>query len=160
MYKFKLPVFVLVAMMFFANPIQAAGVGILDFKKVGTSYEYAKRTFKDLDNRALELQQFLINKEQQYKRLDTPVAKKNFEEQTQKELTAKKDALERLQIAKEEEIYKNIITAAKAVANRRQLEMVIDSNAIYVGGVDISDEVIRYLNTQSPSVTPSNAIRR
>ena len=54
-----------------------------------TEYYYAKNVYKELDTKALELQQYLIDKDKQYKAIESPIAKKNFEEKTAKEFKAK-----------------------------------------------------------------------
>ena len=132
----------------FAGQALATNIGYIDFKKVGTSYNYAKTVFKELDNKSLELQQFIIDKDKQYKAIESPIAKKNFEEKTQQEFTTKKEALEKMQIAKEEDIYNRIIAATKVIANQKKLDAVFDHTSLFVGGVDISDDVIKYLNSQ------------
>ena len=127
----------------------ATNIGYIDFKKVGAEYHYAQRVYKDIDNRYLDLQQYSIEVGKQYKTIDSPIAKKNFEEKAEKEFAAKREALEKLQIQKEEDIYNRVITAARAVANERKIEAVFDKNAVFIGGTDITDEVIRRLNAQA-----------
>ena len=56
-----------------------------------------------------------------------------------------------LKITKQDEIYENILNATKAVAKQKGLSMVVDYRVIFVGGVDISDDVIKYLNS-TPNV--------
>ena len=142
---------VCVITIFAANCAMATNIGYIDFKKVGSEYNYAKQIYKEIDTKSLELQQFLIDKDKQYKAIDSPIAKKNFEEKTQKEFNDKREALERLQIAKEEDIYNRVVAATKAIANQRKLEAVFDQNAVFVGGADITADVIRYLNSQPAS---------
>ncbi len=153
MKKIKLAVLALSAMIIFSATAQAA-VGVIDFKKVGASYNYAKVAYKDLDNKSLELQQFMIEKEKQYKAIESPIARKNFEEKTQKEFALKREAYEKMLIAKDEEIYNKIIAATKAVSNTKRLDMVLDQNAVFVGGIDISADVIKYLNGGSTTTAP------
>ncbi len=145
MKKFSIAVLTLV-MATLCAAAQATTIGVIDFKKVGTSYNYAKAAFKEVDNKSMELQQYLIDKDKQYKAIDSPIAKKNFEDKTKAEFEAKRDALEKLQVAKEDEIYNRILAAAKAVANAKKLDAVLDQNAVFIGGMDITDDVIRYLN--------------
>jgi len=133
----------------FTSSAFATNIGYIDFKKVGAEYYYAQRVYKDLDNKYLDLQQYSIEVGKQYKTIDSPIAKKNFEEKTQKEFAAKREALEKLQIQKEEDIYNRVMTAARTIANERKLEAIFDKNAVFVGGADITDEVIRRLNAQA-----------
>ena len=124
-------------------------IGVANYKKIEAEYNYAKQVYKQIDDKILELQQFVIDKDKQFKAIESPIQKKNFEEKTQKEFAAKRDALEKLQIQKEEDIYNRVMTAARTVANERKIEAVFDKNAVFVGGADITDEVIRRLNAQA-----------
>ena len=63
-----------------ANVSLAQGVGYIDYAKIQENYTVAKNAAKELDAKSLELQQYLVDKEKQYKSLDTPLKKKNFEE--------------------------------------------------------------------------------
>ena len=126
----------------------ATSIGYIDFKKVGAEYYYAKNAYKEIDNKYLDLQQYSIEAGKQYKTIESPIAKKNFEEKTQKDFAQKREALENLQMQKEEEIYNRVIEATKVVANEKRLDAVFDKNAVFVGGMDITDDVIRRLNAQ------------
>ena len=73
-----------------------AEVGYLDYQKVLDNYPAAQQAVKDIDAKGLELQQYMLEKEKQYKTLDTPLKKQNFETQTANEFKAKQDALYKL----------------------------------------------------------------
>ena len=83
----------------------AAGVGYIDYVKVQETYPLAQSAIKEIDAKALEIQQFMVDKEKQYKALDTPLKKQNFEEATAKELQIKEEALIKLKNQKEELVY-------------------------------------------------------
>ena len=53
-------------------------------------------------------QKFLMQKEKDYKKIESPINRKNFEEQTQKEYKAKEDAVLKFKVTKEEEVLKII----------------------------------------------------
>ena len=74
MKKFKLGMLLLafIAMTGIAN---AAGVGYIDYTKVIDNYDYAKKAIKEVDAKGLEMQQYLVDKEKEYKSLDTPFKK-------------------------------------------------------------------------------------
>ncbi|MBR6722321.1 OmpH family outer membrane protein [bacterium] len=130
----------------FATGMQAnAEVGYIDYQKVLTSYPAAQQAAKEIDAKGLELQQFMIDKEKQYKALDTPLKKQNFEAQTRQELIAKEDALIKLRQAKESHILNQVQTAAKAVMVTQKLDAVLSNQVIFVGGVDVTDAVIQKL---------------
>ena len=58
---------------------QAQTIGYVNYKNVESNYEFAKSAYKEIDTKYLELQQFLMDKEKQYKNIDSPINKKNFE---------------------------------------------------------------------------------
>jgi len=124
-------------------------VGYTNYKKIEANYNYAKEIYKTLDAKTLEIQQYVMNKDKEYKTLDTPIAKKNFEEKTQKEYQEKADNLIKLKSQKEDEIYTNIMNAIKKVSDQKQLDLVLDYRVIFVGGTDISEDVIKELNSNT-----------
>ena len=125
----------------------ASGVGYINYQKVQNDYPLAQSAIKEIDNKGLELQQFMVDKEKQYKALSTPVQKQNFEEATARELKTKEDALIKLRAEKEELIYNKIQAAAKQVLIEQKLDAIVDYRVIFVGGVDISDLVIQKLKS-------------
>ena len=84
--KIGLVLLALVAMTGIAN---AGGVGYIDYVKVIDNFDYAKKATKEVDAKGLEMQQFLVDKEKEYKALDTPLKKKSFEEKDSQEFKAK-----------------------------------------------------------------------
>lgn len=125
---------------------QASGIGYINYKKVQENYSFAKDAIKEVDAKGLELQQYLVDKEKEFKTLDTPLKKKNFEEKTAKEFKAKQDAYLKLKVEKEEAVYNKINNAAKSVLVDQKLDAVVDYRIIFVGGMDITDLVIQKLN--------------
>ena len=149
MKKFKLAITLLgCGLMFgFAGQAFAGGIGYIDYAKVQEGYPMAQQAIKEVDAKALELQQFMVDKEKQYKSLDTPVKKQNFEEATSRELDAKQNEYARLRTQKEEQVFNNIQAAAKKVLVEQNLDAVVDYRVIFVGGVDITDQVIQKLRS-------------
>ena len=123
-------------------------IGYANYKKIEQNYEYAKKAYKEVDAKVLELQQFVIDKDKEFKNIDSPVRKKSFEEKTQKEYKNKEDAVLALKTKKEDEIFNNIMAATNAVAKTKKIDVVLDYRVIFTGGTDISDDVIQYLNTK------------
>ena len=74
MKNFKLGL-VLLSMIALTGAVNAAGVGYIDYVKVIDNYEFAKRATKEVDAKGLEMQQYLVDKEKEYKSLDTPLKK-------------------------------------------------------------------------------------
>src|SRR5574344_1562444 len=81
----------------------AAGIGFVNYKKVQDNYSYAQEATKQIDAEGLKLQQYLIDKEKQYKALETPIKKQNFEERTTKEFKEKEAAYMQMKMKKEAE---------------------------------------------------------
>ena len=135
----------LVLLMSVNAKAMAEGVGFIDYKKVQDNYAYAQAAAKEIDAKALELQQFVVDKEKQYKALDTPLKKQNFEEKTKKEFEAKQSAYVTFKLKKEEDVYNKIQAAAKQVLIDQKLDAIFDYRVIFVGGLDVTDLVISKL---------------
>ncbi len=149
MKKFKLAALLMAAGLFLSlgSQANAAGIGYIDYQKVQDNFPFAQQAIKEIDAKALEMQQYMVDKEKQYKSLDTPLKKQNFEEQTAKEFKLKQDAYIRLKSQKEEQVYNKIQAATKQVLVEQKLDAVVDYRVIFVGGVDISDIVIQKLKS-------------
>ena len=148
MFKIK---FILTALliMFAANLSANAGtIGYADFQKVINDYSYARNAYKDIDNKLVELQEYAISKDKQYKTIESPIKKKTFEEQIQKEFRAKEERIYNLKTQKEKTIRDNILAACKSVAAAKKLDVILDYGVVYAGGVDVTNDIIQYLNTQ------------
>ena len=124
----------------------ASGVGFINYKKVQDNYQYAVDAAKEVDARALELQQYLVDKEKEFKSLDTPVKKKNFEDKTAADFKQKQDAYLKFKASKEDDVYSKIQDAAKQILIEQKLDAVVDFRVVFVGGMDITDLVIKKLN--------------
>lgn len=125
----------------------SAEVGYLNYQKVLDNYPAAQQAVKEIDAKSLELQQYMVDKEKQYKALDTPLKKQNFEDQTAREFKLKQDSYMRLKADKEEQVYNKIQAATKQVLVEQKLDAIVDYRVIFVGGVDISDLVIQKLKS-------------
>ena len=135
----------LISVMLVGASAFAAGIGYIDYGKVQENFPLAQSAIKEIDAKALEIQQYMVDKEKQYKTLDTPLKKQNFEEVTAKELQAKEEALLKLKNQKEELVYTKIREAANKVLVEQNLEAIVDFRVMFVGGVDVSDAVIQKL---------------
>ena len=140
--KLGLVLLAFVAMTGIAN---AGGVGYIDYVKVLDNYEFAKRATKEVDAKGLEMQQYLVDKEKEYKSLDTPLKKQTFEQKTAQEFKAKEQAYLTLKQKREQEVYTKIKEAAKAVMVEQKLDAIMDQRGVFVGGLDITDMVINKL---------------
>ena len=144
MKKFKLGL-LLVAFLAVTGIANAGGVGYIDYTKVIDNYDYAKKVIKEVDAKGLEMQQYLVDKEKEYKALDTPLKKQSFEQKVAQEFKAKETAYITLKNKREQEVYTKIKEAAKAVMVEQKLDAIMDQRGVFVGGLDISDMVINKL---------------
>ena len=140
--KLGIVVLALAAMTSIAN---ASGIGYIDYATVIDNFEYAKQATKEVDAKGLEMQQFLVDKEKEYKSLDTPLKKQTFEEKVAAEFKTKESAYVTLKNKREQEVFTKIKDAAKAVMVEQKLDAVMDVRGVFVGGVDITDSVIAKL---------------
>ena len=124
----------------------ASGIGFINYKKVQDNYSYAQAAMKDVDARSLALQQFLVDKEKEFKTIDTPIKKQNFEDKTSKEFKAKQDEYLAYKAKKEADVFAKIQDAAKQVLVEQHLDSIIDYRVIFVGGIDVTDLVLQKLN--------------
>lgn len=148
MSKIKLTITALLLMFTASLSANAQTIGYADFQKVITEYTFARNAYKDIDNKLLELQEYAINKDKQYKAIESPIQKKTFEEQIQREFKTKEDKIYTLKEQKEKTIRDNILAASKAVAASKKLDVILDYGVVYAGGVDVTNDIIQYLNTQ------------
>ena len=144
MKNFKMAIVAMV-MLSFVGIANASGVGYIDYVKVIDNYDYAKQVTKEVDAKGLEMQQFLVDKEKEYKSLDTPLKKQSFEEKVAQQFKVKETAYVTLKTKREQEVYTKIKEAAKAVMVEQKLDAVMDIRGVFVGGVDITDSVISKL---------------
>ena len=136
---------ILASIIAFTGMANAAGVGYIDYIKVIDNYDYAKKVTKEVDAKGLEMQQYLVDKEKEYKALDTPLKKQTFEQKTAQEFKAKEQAYISLKQKREHEVYTKIREAAKAVMVEQKLDAIMDQRGVFVGGLDITDMVINKL---------------
>lgn len=131
---------------FSTTAVLADTIGFADFKKIETNYSYAQNLYKQVDEKVAGLQQYLLNKEKEYKQIASPISKKSFEEKTEKEYKAKEETVIKFKKQKEIEVFDNISEAAKIVSANKGVDVVFDYRVILTGGVDLTQDIINYLN--------------
>ena len=136
---------VILAFLTMTGIANAGGVGYIDYVKVIDNYDYAKKVTKEVDAKGLEMQQYLVDKEKEYKSLDTPLKKQTFEQRIAQEFKTKEQAYITLKNKREQEVYTKIREAAKAVMVEQKLDAIMDQRGVFVGGLDITDMVINKL---------------
>ena len=123
----------------------AEGIGYIDTEKIYNGYDGIQSAMREISQKELALQEYLLQQEKKSKTLTTPIQKKNFEEQVAKEFKAKKEAYLKFKVEKEQAIYKKIQDASRAVLVEQKLDAIVDARVLFVGGIDVSDLVIAKL---------------
>lgn len=142
MKKLKLAVMTLAILLFAGNIASAEGIGYIDYQRVVESTPFARDAMKAIDAKALELQQYLVDKEKEYKAIDTPVQKKNFQDKVANDFKAKESAFLKQKVKSEDEIYNKIKEATKSIMVEHKLSAIISDRAVFVGGMDVTNLVI------------------
>lgn len=132
---------------FLLSAANAEVIGTVDFDKIINNYAKVKTVTNEISDKYAEMQRYSLDKDREYKRLTTPLERKNFEEATMKELARKEEAYLRLKEKKESEIDAEIRNTIKQVAINNKIDTVVEKSVTFFGGVDITDKVIKQLNT-------------
>ena len=102
---------------------------------------------KEIEAKGNEIQQYLINKEAEFNKLESPIQKKKFEETVQAELKTKEAAFNAFRDKREEEVYTRIHAVAEKIRMEKNLDALLDARSVFSGGVDITDALIQKLNS-------------
>ena len=129
------------------TPAFAYTTGSINYREVMMNYSKAKAAQSEIEDRANELQRFLLDKEKDFKKIESPIQKKTFEEQTAKAFAQKQDAYQKFKLKKEKVIDDAIVAAIKTVAIENKVDSVVDARVMFFGAVDLTDKVIKKLNT-------------
>ncbi len=135
-----------VALSLLFSTASAEVVGVVDFDRVIDNYSRVKVVSDEISDKYAEIERYKLDKAREYKRLSTPLEKKNFEDATEKELIRRQEALLKLKEKKEAEIDSLIKSTIKQVAMSSNVDTVIEQSVVFFGGVDLTDKVIKALN--------------
>ncbi len=138
----------LMALLCFGGVANAETIGIVDFDKIVDNYTKVKVLSDQISDKYAEIQRYTLDKEREYKKLSTPLERKNFEDATAKELAKKQEAYIKLKEKKEAEIDASIKAAIKQVAMENKITTVVEHTVVFFGGIDITDKVVKVLNTK------------
>ncbi len=129
-----------------ANTANADTIGVVDFDKIVENYSKVKLLSDEISDKYSEIQRYTLDKEREYKKLSSPLERKNFEEATAKELSKKQTAYLKLKEKKEAEIDSAIKNAIKQVALETKVDTVVENSVVFFGGIDLTDKVVKTLN--------------
>lgn len=138
--------FLVASLVLLFGAAHAEVVGVVDFDKIVDNYTKVKTVSNEISDKYAEIQRYTLDKEREYKKLSTPLERKNFEEATARELSKKQEAYLKLKEKKEAEIDLAIKNAIKQVAISSKVTTVVEKSVVFFGGVDLTDKVVKQLN--------------
>lgn len=118
-------------------------VGVVDIQKVVANSPQMSALKTEQKNKITELNAFVENAKADVAKQTDVKKKKALEDGYNKELNARKDALDKEAVQKLSEIDKNIKDAIKAKS--ADYDLVLLKSSVLEGGVDITNEVIKEL---------------
>ena len=128
------------------SPVFAYTVGSVNYREILQNYSKAKAVQSEIEDRENSMQRFLLDKEKEFKKIQSPVQKKSFEEQTAKAFAQQQAAYQSFKNKKEKEIDDAIVDEIKSVAIENKIDTVMDARVMFFGAVDITQKVITKLN--------------
>ena len=128
-------------------PSFAGGVGYINYEKVLNQYQFAKTTAREIETKANEIQNYLDAKEEEFSKLDSPVQKKKLETTVRNEMKTKEAAFNDFRNKREEMVYNRIHAVSEKIRLEKSLDAILDQRSVFSGGVDITDELIKTLNS-------------
>ena len=69
----------------------ASGLGYVDYERVIENCSFALNAKKKLDSKALEIKQYMFDKEKEYEAIQSPVQKQNFQDKVTQEMKNKQN---------------------------------------------------------------------
>lgn len=143
---------ILMAMVAFCpSPANAGEFAVVDVNSVVENYTKAQEVAADLKVKESEMQKFLKDAQEQIEKAKTPVEKQALEKKLGEQFELKRKAYLNSQADKWQAVEKDIIDTINSVAAKRKSDMVFNKSAVIVGGTDITDEVIKQLNSAKPT---------
>lgn len=133
---------VAVFMIMFSGVSFAGGLGYVDYEKVIENCSFALNAKKKLDSKAIEIKQYMFDKEKEYEAIQSPVQKQNFQDKVTNELKTKQNDYLRMQAKTEQDVYTKIRDIAKQVMVEQKLDAIISDKAVFCGGVDVTNVLI------------------
>jgi len=133
----------------FSSTAMASKLGIVDLGKVIENYSEAQEVTADLKVKEKELQQFVLDAQKQIKAAKTPVEKNNLEKQLGEQFNIKKNAFAKQQAEKWQEIEDDVFEKIKKISKSKKFDMVLNKQSVIVGGNEITDQVVKELNSDA-----------
>ncbi|TDT71796.1 periplasmic chaperone for outer membrane proteins Skp [Hypnocyclicus thermotrophus] len=155
----------LVMMVLLGLSAFAQNIGVVNYQKILSNYKGYKDAVNYLEQEKSRLQSDIDKRVAEYKKLESEVnsQKKSTEEDKQKlqrELKSlnqyvdtMKQVLSKTEYEQMNTVKSDINVVIQEVAKEKKLDVVLDSQVVIIGGIDISDVVIeRLANTEKISL--------
>ncbi|NQU18483.1 MAG: OmpH family outer membrane protein [Candidatus Saganbacteria bacterium] len=141
-----------VLVLFLASTVMAASssLGYLDMQKVFKQYKEATKAQKELEKKQKGFKEEF--EKSQKKLLEAEKKGKKQSELTrmkadmEKKLESKQKELMQYNQGLSQKLQKNILAASSKIAKKLALDLIIDKQAVIVGGMDVTDMVLTELN--------------
>ncbi len=128
-------------------------IGFVNILDVVARYEKAQRIDKQLKQSEEEFKKLYEEKQKElesYAQQETSLTKlKDYKAKLESELEPKLDKLIQQSDKVSAEILKEIVEAIKVVADRKKIDIVLRSEVILAGGIDMTDWVVNELNAKN-----------
>lgn len=133
---------------FTAGSAIAQTIGTVDADKIIGNYSRAQDVEADLKVKEAEIQKFIAEAQKKIKAASTPVEKSNLEKELSEEFRLKQTEYRQMQLQESKKINDDIISAIEKVAKDSSIDLVLAKGAVFIGGSDITDEVLKALNNK------------
>jgi outer membrane protein len=138
----------------FAANAFAEAVGTVDYEKLLGSFNKAQSFNDDVKIRQRDLEKLQAEYAKQLRESKTnqpnnPVAQDQLEKDLANKFSVKMNETRDWVMAKQKELANEVNNAINTVAASKKVDIVIDKQAVYHGGVDITNDVLVKLNAAS-----------
>jgi Skp family chaperone for outer membrane proteins len=123
-------------------PTFASGLGYVDYERVIENCSFALEAKKKLDAKAIEIKQYMFDKEKEYESIQSPVQKQNFQDKVTAEMKNKQNDYLKLQAKTEQEVFTKIRNIANQIMVEQKLDAIISDKAVFCGGIDVTNILI------------------
>ncbi len=140
--------FTLLAVLALATPVFAADkYASVDLDKVLKGYKKTATINKTFQKREADIRVFIVDAQKSVVAATTEADRKKLEEKYSKELKAKMDKLQKDKIAALQGLEKDVKKAIDAEGKKGVYALILTNNTTLYGAVDISDSIIKTLNS-------------
>ena len=137
----------ILGVLFLSLPSFAGGVGYINYEKVLSEYQFAKTTAREIETKAAEIEKYLENKEDEFSKMESPIQRQKLEATVRNEMRTKEMAFNEFRDKKEEAVYLKIHAVSEKLRLEKGLDAILDQRSVFSGGIDITDELIKKLNS-------------